>query len=150
MLRNSVFCVHLPHQFPGASRARRCTPLSLFPGVCILSVFLSPHLRILDWILAWVGPLQFPEARMTASLLHRHFPDCLDCSDLSEGCSSHSTACATPDSWVSTSPSSKSWALILPSVNLHWKSFLVLFFDIGTLLLDRLREKIAEVVAREH
>ena len=62
-------CFHRPHQVPGAgaSRIRRFTPVSLIPRVCILSMFLSHHLRILDWILVWVGPLQFPEGRMTAS-----------------------------------------------------------------------------------
>ena len=68
-----LLCVPLSHQFPGASRALRFLPVFLFPGVCILIVFLSPHLRILDWILAWV-PLLFPGARITASFffgIHR-------------------------------------------------------------------------------
>ena len=57
---------------------------------------------------------------------HRHPPDWLDHSYLAEGSSSHSTGCATPDSWVSTSPSPNSLVLVLPSVNLYWKSLLVL------------------------
>ena len=60
-------CVHRPHKCPCACRARRFIPVSLSQGVCMLSVFLPPHLRIFDWILAWVGPHQFPGARMTAS-----------------------------------------------------------------------------------
>ena len=61
-----LLCVHLSHQFLGASRARRFLLVFLFPGVRILSVFLSPHMRVLDWILAWV-PLLFPGAGITAS-----------------------------------------------------------------------------------
>ena len=34
----------------------------------MLSVFLSPHLRIFVWILTWVSPHWFPRARMAASL----------------------------------------------------------------------------------
>ena len=60
-------CVHRQHQFFRASRVRRFIPVSLFPRVCMLSVFLSPHLRIFDWILALVSPHRFPGAGLTAS-----------------------------------------------------------------------------------
>ena len=60
-------CVHRPHRYPWASLVRRFIPVSLFPGVGMLCVFLSPHLRMFDWILAWVSPHRFPGARMTAS-----------------------------------------------------------------------------------
>ena len=143
-----LLCVHLSHQFPGASRARRFLPVFLFPGVCILSVFLSPHLRILDWILAWV-PLLFPGARITASFFFGiHLID-----------------------WTS-----QILRRVLPRTQrvvqhqihgfrlrhrrIHWLWFWHRWtstgsrfwssFWHGTLLLDRITKKIAEMAAREH
>ena len=116
-------CVHWPHRFPWASRVRRFMPISMFPRVSMLSVFLSPHLRIFDWILAWVSPHRLPGANLTASLFIDIF--WIDwVPDLAEGFSSHSTGCASPDSRVSPSPGSL--ALVSPLVNLHWKSLLAL------------------------
>ena len=60
-----------PHQFPGAGRSRRFILVSLFPGVCMLSVFMSPHLRIFDWILAWDGPHQLEWLPRTSSTFTR-------------------------------------------------------------------------------
>ena len=115
-------CVHRPHKFPCAGRARRFIPVSLFPGLCMLSVFLSSHLRIFGWILALVSPHQFPGASLTtSSFIHIPWIDGIS-QNPAEDSSSHSTGCAAPDSWVSTSPSPDSLALVLPSVNLHWKS----------------------------
>ena len=81
--------------------------------------------EFVGWISAWV-PHQFPDAREHRLVLFRQSLDRRDCSNLEEGSSSHSTGCATPDSWVWTSPSPNALALVLPPVNLHWKSLLVL------------------------
>ena len=130
-------CVHRRHQFPGARRVRRFNPVFQFPGVRISSIFLSPHLRILDRILAWIGPHLFPGGGNDRLVLHR-----LDLPDLAEDSSSHSTGCATPDSRGSTSPSPDSLALVLPSVNLHWKSFLAFLFDMALCFLIGSRRKL--------
>ena len=120
-----VFTRARPQQFPGACRARRFNPVFLFQRVCILSVVLSPHLRKFVCILAWV-PHQFPGVRITAVFFSRFSRDWGDCSSsCGRFSSSHSTGCASPDSWVSTSPSTNSLAWVLPSVNLHWKLLLV-------------------------
>ena len=121
---NSFFVFTARTSFLVLVEARRFNPVFLFPRFCILSVFLSPHLRIFDWILTWVSPHQISQSQNDRLVLHRHFPDWLDCSNLVEGSSMHSTGCASPDSWVSTSPSPNSLALALPLVNLHWNSFL--------------------------
>ena len=139
-------CVHRQHQFFRAGRVRRFIPVSLFPRVCMLSVFLSPHLRIFDWILALVCPHRFPGAGLTASFFIGLHPDWLDLSDLAEGSSSHSTGCATPDSQFSTSPP---LASVSPSVNLHWKSLLASLWH-GTLFPDRIWKKIVKMAARGH
>ena len=65
-----LLCVHRPHQFPGTSWAPRFNSVFLFPRVCILCVFLSPHLWIIDWISACV-PHQFPDAKITALFFFR-------------------------------------------------------------------------------
>ena len=54
----------LPFKFRCTSRVRRFLPVALFPRIWMLSVFLSPHLRIFDfWTL--VGPYKFPCTSLT-------------------------------------------------------------------------------------
>ena len=71
MLRNSV-----SHVFVNESTSRICfqtrvecedSLLFLFPGICILTVILFPHLRIFGWILACVSYL-FPDTGRSTAL----------------------------------------------------------------------------------
>ena len=78
------------------------------------------------------------------------FPDWRSCSNLADGSSSHSTGCTTPDSWVSTSPSPNSLALVLPSVNLHWKSLLVLSWTRHSVTWSDQKENYWNGCKREH
>ena len=103
--------------------------------------------EFVGWISAWV-PHQFPGAREHRLVLFRQSLDRRGCSNLEEGSSSHSTGCATPDSWVWTSPSPNSLALVLPPVNLHWKSLLVLSLTWHSVSWSD--KKITVMAAREH
>ena len=92
---------HCPYQFPCTGRVRRYLPDVRNPMIWMLNFFLSPHLTTFDF---WAlgGPCKF------------------HCTSMD---------CVTPSWRVSSSP--ESLVLVSPSVNLHWKSFLDLFFDMA-------------------
>ena len=56
---------HCPYKFPCTSGVRRFLPVSLLPGIWILSIILSPHMSTFDfWALD--GPYKFPSTSLTA------------------------------------------------------------------------------------
>ena len=127
-----------PHQFPGAGRSRRFIFVSLFPGVCMLSVFHVASLENirLDLGLGWSAP-----AGMTASYF-------IDIHQI--GWVSHilrrfffffALNGLCNNRFMGFRHCWKPLALVSVSVNLHLKSLLASLWH-GALLSGRIRKKI--------